>query len=112
MALPLLPLITGGGLLAKFFSVAFIVGMIAKVLATLGLSYYAFVGIDASIDALQVQIDGTLTGMPFEVKNLLDMSGITTILTWLLNAHAFSVLVRLAKVSLMRTKAPVLSIAQ
>lgn len=99
-----LPLIAGGGLLAKFLSVAFLVGLFARFLAALGLGYFAFTGIDTALDDLQDAINGNLTGMPFDVKQLLDMAGITTILFWILNAHAFKVFISLSKFALFRTK--------
>lgn len=104
MAAPVLPILAGGGLLMKFISVAFIVGLIARVIAALGLGFFAFTGLDQGLDSIQAAINTNLTGMPFEVKQLLDMAGITTILFWILNAHAFKVFVSVAKFSLFRRK--------
>ena len=105
MPLPLLPSIAvGGSLLTKWLSIAFIVGLISKIFIALGLGYFAFTGIDMGIDAIHLKLNSSLSGMPFDAKQLIDMAGITTILTWLINAYAFRVLVRGAKVALMQSK--------
>ena len=105
MPLPLVPIIAAGApLLIRWLSVAFIAGLVARIIAAMGLSYFAFTGIDNGLDALQIAVNDSLTGMPFDVKQLLDMAGITTTIFWIIHAHAFGVLVRVSKFALYRRK--------
>lgn len=105
MPIPLLPVITAGApLLIRFLSVAFIVGLISRILLALGLTYFAFTGVDAAVDILQDLVNQNLSGTSANIKALLDMSGLTTVLTWLMTAQAFKLLVQTSKFALFRTK--------
>ena len=63
-----------------------------------------FSGLDQGLDLLQASVNAALGGLTIDVKNLLDMSGITTGITWIINAHAFRLFVSITgKVMFMRS---------
>lgn len=99
-----LPLIAAGGsLLTTILSYTFIASLIARVLAALGLGVFAFVGLDQGLDALHGQINAHLGGAPADIKAILDMAGITTILFWIIQAHALRAVLRVGSIALFRT---------
>ncbi len=91
-------------IIAWFFvlilSVPFIVGFIVRLLAMLGLSYYVFTGVDIAIDTIHDIIFDYIGTLPSAVVQLLDTAGVTTGLTWILNAYLFLVFIRLAHFTL------------
>ena len=105
MPLPLLPVVAAGSsLLIRFLSVAFIVGLVARIMAALGFAYFSFKGIDVAVDALQAGINNSLGGMSYDAKQLLDISGVTTIITWIINAFGFRLFIKTSKAVMFRKK--------
>lgn len=55
---------------------ALIPGIIARILVSLGITIVTMVGIDTAIDALLLQFETSLNGLPADVLALLALSGI------------------------------------
>lgn len=89
--------------LAALLSTTFIVSLIARIIAGLGFSVVAFVGIDLALDSLELQMESYLNGFPLSAKQLLDMAGVTTIVFWIIQAYAARVLLNAGKSVFMRT---------
>ena len=98
-----LPVIAAGGWLASFLTVGFIVSWITKIIAALGFTVVAYVGMEAGLDHLESLIDAQLNGLAFGLKQMLDLAGVTTVIHWLIEAVAFSMLIRAAKTTFMRS---------
>ena len=92
-----LPVIAAGGWIASLISVSFIVSIIVKVVAAFGFTVFAFIGLDIGLDALESQLNSHMSGIPLGAKQLLDMAGITTIVSWIIGAYAFRLYITAGK---------------
>lgn len=72
-------------------SVTFITGVIVKVLAAMGLGFFALTGVDYYLSQLTIQIEGYTGSLPVNAVALVKMSGIYTIIHWIISAYAFRV---------------------
>ena len=77
-----------------------ILAIIARVVGGLGLAVTSMVGVDYALSSLQTLAEGNINGLPVDVKAILDISGITTILKWVLDTYVFTMLLKASKVAL------------
>ena len=76
---------------------AILASLVFKVIALIGIAFFTLVGVSVGLDAIQAEMNQNLNGIPINALSLLRMSGITTVIHWILAAYAFRVLVSGAK---------------
>lgn len=103
MALPAILLGGGSSIVTRFLGITFLVGIIARVIAGLGFTVVSFVGLDLGLDALDNQLTSYLSWFPIEVKALIDLAGITTVVKWIVGAYAFKVALGVGRSFFART---------
>ena len=83
--------------LLMFTSGALIASLVFKVLTYLGLGLFLLVGLDTGLDQLTVLMEQNFNALPLNVIALLKMSGIYTIMHWIISAYAFRLLISAGK---------------
>jgi uncharacterized membrane protein YeiH len=95
------PLIAGAGaLLGKAITVTAVAGFLAKFLAAIGLAVFSVVGVDAAFDLIHNTLTSYLGGVAADVVAFIDISGITTVISWTMGAYAARISIQAAKASL------------
>ncbi len=88
-------------LLSVFISVS-IVGIVARVLAALGLAVVAYQGIDLVMDEAVQWVSSSWGGISSDVAGVLSMAGFDTAITIILSAHVSVISMKLVGGALKR----------
>lgn len=86
--------------LGTFFA-ASLRGIVARVLATLGLGLVSYVGVSVAVDNAKALIHSHVGGMPSDMLNLMGLAGLDVFLSLIVSAYFGSLVYR---VSMMGAK--------